>query len=57
MPERKVKIDAPKPIQPISDAMQKGKEPLRSFSDLMQFYQVKREPGSEGSAENEASES
>ncbi|MFO0925310.1 MAG: Tex-like N-terminal domain-containing protein [Pirellulales bacterium] len=47
MPERKVKIDAPKPIQPISDAMQKGKEPLRSFSDLMQFYQVKREPGSE----------
>ena len=57
MAERKVKIDAPKPIQPISDAMQKGKEPLRSFSDLMQFYQVKREPGSEGPAENEASES
>lgn len=37
------KVERPKPSAPISDAMQKGKEPLRSFSDLMQFYQGKRE--------------
>jgi hypothetical protein len=36
-------VERPKPSAPISDAMQKGKEPLRSFSDLMQFYQGKRE--------------
>ncbi len=40
--EKKVKIH--QPAKPISDAMQDGREPLRSFSDLMQFYQVKREP-------------
>ena len=27
-----------KETKPISDAMQKGEEPLRSFGDLMQFY-------------------
>lgn len=31
------------PAPPITDAMQEGKEPLRSFSDLMQFFQTKRE--------------
>ncbi len=31
------------PAPPITEAMQEGKEPLRSFSDLMQFYQTKRE--------------
>ena len=41
--EKKARVEQPKPAQPISDAMQKGKEPLRSFSDLMQFYQGKRE--------------
>ncbi len=36
----------PKPLIPITDAMKKGKEPLRTFSDLMQFYQHKTvEPG------------
>ncbi len=55
--ERKVKIDPPKPIQPISDAMQKGKEPLRSFSDLMQFMQVKREPDATDSQQQGAAES
>ena len=32
---------APKPVIPITEAMKKGKEPLRTFSDLMQFYQHK----------------
>jgi protein Tex len=26
-------------VVPITDAMKKGKEPLRTFGDLMQFYQ------------------
>lgn len=30
--------------KPITDAMQKGDEPLRSFGDLMQFYSGKDEP-------------
>jgi uncharacterized protein len=29
----------PKPVIPLTDAMKTGKEPLRTFSDLMQFYQ------------------
>jgi protein Tex len=32
-----------KPVKPITDAMQQGKEPLRSFSDLAQYFQVQRE--------------
>jgi uncharacterized protein len=32
----------PKPITPITKEMEEGKEPLRSFSDLMQFYQKKQ---------------
>jgi protein Tex len=32
---------APKPVVPITEAMKTGKEPLRTFSDLMQFYQHK----------------
>lgn len=53
------KVERPKPSAPISDAMQKGKEPLRSFSDLMQFYQVKREepPTSEPPPSQESSPS
>jgi hypothetical protein len=39
-------VDPPKPITPITDAMQQGKEPLRSFSDLMQFMK-KSKPDSE----------
>ncbi|MEN6457898.1 MAG: Tex-like N-terminal domain-containing protein [Thermoguttaceae bacterium] len=31
----------PKPVIPITDAMKNGKEPLRTFGDLMQFYQQK----------------
>ena len=36
-PRKPTRISPPKPITPITDAMQQGKEPLRSFSDLMQF--------------------
>ncbi len=32
-----------KPVKPITDAMQQGKEPLRSFSDLAQYFQVQRD--------------
>ena len=33
----------PKPLIPISDAMKKGKEPLRTFGDLKQFFDQKPE--------------
>jgi len=31
----------PKPLIPITDAMKKGKEPMRTFGDLMQFFGAK----------------
>ena len=34
---RPARVEPPKPLTPISEAMQQGKEPLRSFSDLLQF--------------------
>ena len=34
----------PKPVKPISKEMEEGEEPLRSFSDLMQFYEKKKGP-------------
>jgi predicted RNA-binding protein with RPS1 domain len=43
--ERIAKPKIAKPITPITDAMQQGKEPMRSFSDLLQFMQVKRDDG------------
>ena len=30
----------PKPVIPLSDAMKKGKEPLRTFGDLKQFFDI-----------------
>ena len=39
-PQRKTK--KPKIVTPITKGMEEGKEPLRSFSDLMQFYQKKK---------------
>jgi hypothetical protein len=33
-----------KPAAKLTEAMQKGREPLRSFSDLMQFYQTQKDP-------------
>ncbi len=32
-----------KPAKPITDAMAEGKEPMRTFSDLQQFFQQQRE--------------
>ncbi|MCC6511462.1 MAG: S1 RNA-binding domain-containing protein [Pirellulaceae bacterium] len=45
---RPVIVKSKKPAAPITEAMKKGQEPLRSFSDLLQFYEVKRTdvPGS-----------
>jgi uncharacterized protein len=31
----------PKPLIPITEAMKKGKEPLRTFGDLKQFFEIK----------------
>jgi uncharacterized protein len=39
----------PKPAKPITDAMKKGDEPMRTFSDLAQFFQLRDSDG--GSAE------
>jgi uncharacterized protein len=36
----------PKPVVPITEAMAKGKEPLRTFGDLAQFYEKKQDPDS-----------
>jgi uncharacterized protein len=36
-----VRPSKPKPVKPITDAMAQGKEPMRSFSDLLQFYDRK----------------
>jgi uncharacterized protein len=33
----------PKPIIPITEEMKKGKEPMRTFGDLMQFFEAKTE--------------
>lgn len=47
-PRRPVKIERPKPEKPITEAMQQGKEPLRSFGDLLQFIkQAKPTTGEE----------
>lgn len=43
-PPRKPKPPAP----PISEGMRKGKEPLRTFGDLKQFFELKKEPPQEG---------
>ena len=40
---RQTRVDPPKPVTPITDAMQTGKEPLRSFSDLLQFMKKERD--------------
>ncbi len=40
---RPTRVEPPKPVTPITDAMQTGKEPLRSFSDLLQFMKKDRD--------------
>lgn len=42
---RPTRIEPPTPVTPITEGMQQGKEPLRSFSDLMQF--MKKKPDSD----------
>ena len=37
----------PKPVKPITDDMLSGSKPMRSFSDLAQFFQKKDEPEKE----------
>ena len=44
-----MKIDRPVETKPITEAMQQGKEPLRSFSDLMQF--MKKDKSDQNPAE------
>ena len=44
-----------KPVAPITDAMAEGREPMRTFSDLLQFHQRKSDtdkPDSEGNQKN-----
>jgi protein Tex len=41
-PAKSIVVQSKKPVAPISKAMKEGDEPLRSFSDLMQFYESKR---------------
>jgi uncharacterized protein len=33
----------PKPLVPLTDAMKAGKEPMRTFGDLLQFYEQKQQ--------------
>lgn len=44
----------PKPVKPITDAMAEGREPMRTFSDLAQFFEKKTTP--EDQDQNESSE-
>jgi uncharacterized protein len=37
----------PKPLKPITEAMAKGAEPMRTFGDLIQFYEKKKGPEEE----------
>ncbi|MEZ6138034.1 MAG: Tex-like N-terminal domain-containing protein [Pirellulaceae bacterium] len=41
-PAKTVVVTSKKPKAVISEAMKEGEEPLRSFSDLLQFYEAKR---------------
>jgi len=34
--------EKPKPVKPITQGMEEGTEPMRAFSDLMQFYDKKK---------------
>ncbi len=38
----------PKKVKPITKAQEEGKEPMRSFSDLMQLFDKKKKPDSSG---------
>jgi protein Tex len=51
-PAKSVVVTSKKPVAPISEAMKEGDEPLRSFSDLLQFYEAKRTVGPETAPQN-----
>ena len=40
----RVRNRPPKPVVPITEAMKQGKEPMRTFSDLMQYYEDDKKP-------------
>ncbi|RCS40632.1 S1 RNA-binding domain-containing protein [Bremerella cremea] len=42
-PRHGEKRGKPKPVKPLTDAMKEGKEPLRSFGDLQQFFQMQKD--------------
>ncbi|MBN8603911.1 MAG: S1 RNA-binding domain-containing protein [Planctomycetes bacterium] len=55
-PVNKPKVERPsKPAPKLTEAMQKGREPLRSFSDLMQFYQTQKDPQPSSTTSSESS--
>ncbi len=43
-PRVQTRVERPQPSKPITDSMKTGEEPLRSFGDLLQFYQMKEAP-------------
>ena len=43
----------PAPLVPLSEGMKKGKEPLRTFGDLKQFFQLDEGVGGQGSGVSE----
>jgi uncharacterized protein len=43
-----------KPVVPITEAMAEGKEPMRTFGDLAQFFDRKDEPGEEEKEQKKA---
>lgn len=47
----------PKPVVPITKAMKEGKEPMRTFSDLQQFFQLQKDkPEEKKPSDNAAKE-
>ncbi|HAY80823.1 MAG TPA: RNA-binding transcriptional accessory protein [Planctomycetaceae bacterium] len=40
--KKRRKSEKPKPVKPITQGMEEGTEPMRTFSDLMQFYDKKK---------------
>ena len=44
----------PKPVVPITDAMKSGKEPMRTFADLAQFYEQQAHAAGDGSNDQSA---
>ncbi len=56
-PPRTTRVERAQPAKPLTDGMRTGNEPLRSFSDLMQFYSMRDAPETESAAATAAPES